>query len=469
MNNNLDKEKQKQMILTENLWKVMFKLSWPAIIAMVLYGLNTVFDAVFVGRYVGETALAGVSLAYPLSQMTLGIGSLIGVGAGSALSIALGANDKDTQRKLLGNVNYLTIVISVVYSIAAWFFAETLVKFMGGQGEALILGTHYFRVTAIGSIFWIYGLASNMIVRAEGKMKSAAVMMGVGLGVNILANYILIALLGMGVKGAAWGTNIGMLVYTILGLAYFKNSKASFEAYPFQIRKTKEIIRSIMSMGMSSLIMSVMYLIQSIVVFNALSGFGTTADLAFYGASYRVFTLMLTPLFGLMRALQPVVGINYGAGQNHRVIQCVKIFSLSGLILMLPFWLVLMIAPQGILSTMIPNKVFDAASLLNFRVYMALLPILPVVFMSMTFYPAINKGNVASIMGIARQLVFYVPIMVILPRLFGVKWVYFGSTAIDVVITIITLIVFTRTFRELRQQTTMSYGSCVREVCGSLK
>lgn len=265
----LSKEKQKFMILHENMWKVMWRISWPAIIAMVLYGLNSVFDAIFVGGYVGETALAGVSIAYPLSQMTLGIGSLIGVGAGSALSIALGANDKWTQNRILGNVNYLSLITSVVFGVLAYAFAEPLVRFMGGEGEAMALGIEYFRVTVIGSLFWVHGLACNMVVRAEGKMKAAAVMMGVGLTANILANYILVGLLQLGVVGAAWGTNLGMLVYTILGLVYFKRGKVSFEGHPFKIYRDKKIIKAIMSMGMSSLIMSVMSLVQAIVVFNA--------------------------------------------------------------------------------------------------------------------------------------------------------------------------------------------------------
>ena len=451
MGTNLGKEKQKQMILSENMWRVMLKLSWPAIVAMVLYGLNTVFDAVFVGRYVGETALAGVSIAYPLSQMTLGIGSLIGVGAGSALSIALGANDKLTQKRILGNVNYLSLIISVAYGVLVWFFAEPLVKFMGGQGEALAIGTQYFKVTVLGSVFWVHGLACNMVVRAEGKMKSAALMMGIGLAVNLLANFILVGLLGFGAAGAAWGTNIGMLVYTILGLKYFSGQKSSFEAHPFQLHRDKKILKSIMSMGMSSLIMSVMSLVQAVVVFNALSGFGTTSDIAFYGATYRIFTLMLTPLFGLMRALQPVAGINYGAGNNERVIKSAKVFILSGVILMLPFWLALMIAPQGLLSTMLPDAVFGASDLLNFRVFMVLLPILPAVFMAMTFFPAINKGKVASVMGILRQLILYVPIMLILPKLCGVKWVYFGSMAIDVIISLVMIFIFIKTFKTLRK------------------
>lgn len=456
------RERQKKMILSGNMWRVMLRLSWPAIIAMVLYGLNSVFDAVFVGRYVGETALAGVSLAYPLSQMTLGIGSLIGVGAGSALSIALGADDTRTQKRILGNVNYLTLAASIVYSIGAWFLAEPLVRFMGGEGEALVLGTQYFRVTTVGAVLWIHGLASNMVVRAEGKMKTAALIMGAGLGVNILANYILVGILGLGVAGAAWGTNIGMLVYTIFGLLYFKGKRASFEAHPFTVHRDGKIMKSILSMGMSSLIMAVMSLVQAIVVFNALSGFGTTADIAFYGATYRIFTLMLTPLFGLMRALQPVAGINFGAGQNERVIKSAKVFILSGVILMLPFWLMMMIAPQGLLSTMLPDTVFSAESLINFRVFMALLPILPAVFMAMTFFPAIDKGKMASLMGILRQLVFYVPVMLTLPRLFGVRWVYFGSTAIDILIALMVFAMFAKVFRSLREDTVKAPPAPVR-------
>lgn len=446
-----ENDQQKQMILSDNLWKVMWRLSWPAVIAMVLYGLNTVFDAIFVGQFVGETALAGVSIAYPLSQITLGIGSMIGAGAGSALSIALGANDKDTQKKLLGNVNYLSIVICLFYMILVWFFATPLVKVMGGYGEPLKLGVTYFKITIIGSIFWIHALAGNMVVRAEGKMKSAAVIMGIGLLVNISANYIFIVLLNMGVGGAAWGTNLGMLVYTVIGLLYFSRGKASFEAHPFRVKRDKAIIKSIFSMGISSFIMSVMSLVQAIVVFNALSAYGTTYDLAFYGAVYRIFTLLLTPIIGLMRALQPVVGINFGAGKNDRVIRSFRIFAISSMLLMLPFWIAMMISPGIFLSLMFPGKIFDAASLLNFRIYMTLLPVLPVIFMSMSFFPAIDKGKPAAVMGIGRQLVFYVPVMLLMPRFFGVRWVYLGTMLIDILVAIWVVIIVKKEFNILRR------------------
>ena len=120
----MEQDRQRSFILNANLWRVMWSLSWPAVIAMVLLGLNTLFDAVFVGRFVGETALAGVSIAYPLSTVTLGLGALVGVGAGSCLSLALGSRDIRTQRRLLGSVNVLVLLISAVYTAAAVIFAR---------------------------------------------------------------------------------------------------------------------------------------------------------------------------------------------------------------------------------------------------------------------------------------------------------------------------------------------------------
>ncbi len=180
--------KEKEMILNGSLWKVCYKLSLPAIIAMVLYGLNVIFDGVFVGRLVGETAFAGISIVYPLTQLSLGLGSLVGVGAGSYLSILLGDDDKETQGKIVGNANLISIVVTIVMMLLGFVFMKPLLTAIGADGETLTFAISYFRITLIGSIFWIIGLAYNMIVRAEGKMKTAALMMGIGLVVNIISN-----------------------------------------------------------------------------------------------------------------------------------------------------------------------------------------------------------------------------------------------------------------------------------------
>ncbi|GIQ70286.1 MATE family efflux transporter [Xylanibacillus composti] len=453
-----DKEAQQRLIMNGNLWKVTFQLSWPAIVAMILYGFNAVVAAVFVGRYVGETALAGVSVAYPLTQISMGVGSLIGVGAGSVLSIAIGRQDKRMQERLLGHVNVLAMLATAVYMAFGLLFSEALISMMGGEGEALSIGERYFSITVLGSFFWIYGLAANMIVRAEGKMRSAAVVMGIGLAADILFNYILVVMLDLGVEGAAWATNAGMIVYTLLGWIYFGKGYSSFKAKVFSIYWDASVVKSILGLGMSSLIMIVMNLVQGIVVFNALSRYGTVQDIAFYGAVYRVFTFLLTPIFGFMRALQPVIGINYGAGRYERVTDAYMKFTVASLLLTLPLWLVCMIAPGFVIGFMLPDQAFTSEQLLYFRIYMGILPLLSTIFMAMTFFPSIDKGKPAAMIGIARQLIFYVPVMLLLPRWMGVSGVYYGSLAIDAVIVLWTLIMVRNEFAALRKKAVSSFG-----------
>ena len=443
------KSQQKEFILKDNLIKVMWKLSLPAIAAMVLFGLNAFLDTVFVGQLINETALAGVALAYPLTSIMFGIGSLAGTGAASALSIALGADDVTTQKKLLGNTTLMMLISTVVFAIPAYIFAKPLIQMMGGKGAILQEGVQYFRVTLIGSFFWVYGLGLNMVIRGEGKMKQAAIMMIYGLALNIILNPIFIKILGWGVEGAAWATNFGMLLYCIVGYQYFSRGKASFEAKVSTVSYDKSIFNSILSMGMPGFIMALMGLVQAIVVFNALSNYGTDRDLAFFAAANRLMLFLMTPLFGLMRAMQPVTGINFGAGDYDRVKRSFIVFSRTGFYIVTPFWLLLTLFPSGVLHLVLPDMVFTAYELMNFRIYMAVLPALPVVFMALTFFPSINQGKYGSIIGLARQLVFYIPIMLILPRLFGIQWVYVGATLIDIVLTLWVLIIVRQLFKKL--------------------
>ena len=443
--------KEKELILNDNLWKVCCRLSLPAIIAMILYGLNVIFDGIFVGRLVNETAFAGLSIVYPLTQLSLGLGSLVGVGAGSYLSILLGNDDKEMQGKLLGNANLISIVATVVMILFGFIFMNPMLRALGAEGEVLSYAVSYYRVTLIGSVFWIIGLAYNMIVRAEGKMKTAAIMMGIGLIVNIISNYVLMAILKLGVAGAAWGTNIGMFVYALLFVIYCKSGKVSFNANVFTINTDRDVIKEIISLGMPSLIMSVMGIIQGIIILRALKAFGTELDITFYGAVFRIFNFSLTPIYGLMRALQPVAGINYGAKQYERSISSFKIFSFVALIVMLPFWILSMISPSLVLGSMLPQVSFGAEYIFCFRVFMTIAPLLSVTMTAMTFWPSIKKGKPATLIGLGRQLFLYIPLMIILPRIFGIHSIYVGSLAIDVFLSIIVIFMLAQNFKELRE------------------
>lgn len=427
---------QKEFILNGNLTKVMWKLSLPAILAMVLYGLNAFMDTIYIGQLLNETALAGVALAYPLTSMAMGVGSWVGTGAGNHLSVLLGKNDNETLKKVIPNSTLFTLVGSLVFAVPCYLFATPLIQMMGGSGEILWYGVRYFKITLLAFPLWVFGLQLNMIVRAEGKMMTAALFMVYGLVVNLILTPLAIIYLNMDVDGAAWATNIGMLVYCIVGYLYFVRGRASFESNINAIFYDNEVFKSILKLGFPGFILSLMGLIQAIVVFNAVVNHGTDEDLAFFAAANRILLFLMTPLFGLMRALQPVEGVNFGAGQYERVKKSFLLFCKTGLWLVLPFWLFLMLFPELGIQMVLPNKVMTATELIDFRVYMAIIPFLPFVFMALTHLPAIEQPKYASIIGVARQLVFYVPVMLLLPKWMGISGVYYGSTLIDIIVTL---------------------------------
>ncbi|MDN5217305.1 MATE family efflux transporter [Fulvivirgaceae bacterium BMA12] len=444
------KDRQKELILNEALTKVMWKLSLPAILAMVLFGLNAFMDTVYIGQLMDETALSGVALAYPLASIMMGFGAWAGTGAANLLSIAIGKDDMATQEKILANSTLVMLVTTGIFAIPSYFFASPLIRMMGGSGEVLAYGVDYFRITLLASPFWVYGLGLNFIIRGEGRMKTAAIMMSYGLIVNLVLTPLFIRYLEMGVAGAAWATNIGMLIYCIVGYLYFNRGKASFNSNINSLIYDKAVFQSILKMGFPGFILTIMGLVQAIVVFNAIVGAGDEKDLAFFAAANRILLFIMTPLFGLMRALQPVIGINFGAGLYYRVKDSFLLFTKTGLYIVAPFWLALMIFPEASLRLVLPQLVFSGQDLFNFQIYMLALPVLPFVFMSLTFFPAINEEKYGSIIGMARQLVFYVPVMLLLPKYFGVNWVYYGATLIDVVISIWILLVVRKLFLKLK-------------------
>lgn len=204
-------------------------MSWPAVIAMVLYGLNNFLDGIFVGHLINNTALAAVGVTYPLAQFAQGFGTLIGTGMGAAISIWIGGDQQEKLHRSFGTVHFLAIIFSLIITLPCYAFADKLVYMMGGRGDLLALGVDYFRATILGSFFWIYGLSLNMIIRAEGRMKTAAWMIAIGLLVDVLLKPVFIEHFGWGVSGAAWATNISMIIYTFLGVWYYAGGKASFK------------------------------------------------------------------------------------------------------------------------------------------------------------------------------------------------------------------------------------------------
>lgn len=435
------------LILKGHPLRVLRVMAVPAVAMMLMFGLNSVMDAVYIGQLLGQQALAGVSMAFPITQLTLGLGSLAGIGGGVVLSIAIGRGDQDTLKKLPGACIGIAAVVSLIYALVGTGLAEALVRGMGARGALVPIAADYLRASALGGFGAIGGLTLNMLLRGEGKMGLAAAYMATGLVANLVLTPLFIAVFDLGVAGAAWATNLGALIGGGLVWLRFARGTASYPVDAFAVGLPRKLTARIMRLGVPAMISSSMGVVQAIVVFNVLSAIGTEEDIAFFGAAWRVLLFMLTPLFGLMRAFQPVAGINYGAGRWDRVRMHYWIFVAAGSAVVFPIWVFMGLNPEAVLSVMLPNVPFSDADLGRFRVLILVLPVLPLVFTALALLPAIERPGKATLVSVTRQLGFYVPVMLIAPQFLGVSGIYYGATAIDFVCTAWLLAIVLSAFR----------------------
>ena len=277
-----------QEILTESIWKLMAKFSLPAIIAMSINSVNTFVDALFIGQYVGQDALAAVSLAFPLTMITNGISAMIGIGASSLLSRAIGANEVDIQRKMFGLVTVLTVLCSVVLMSIGLYFAEELIGLMGGTGEIQTMGAYYYRILMIGAFFRTYGVVLNVLIRAEGKIKAAMTYSIIATLLNIILNPLFIAYYEWGIAGAAWSTNVAMFLFSMIGIWYFVKRKTNYEVDFNYWGLDKKMMKPILSVGVSAMMLQIMFVIQQVFVFRSIVHYGSDDPNEVYNANYHI-------------------------------------------------------------------------------------------------------------------------------------------------------------------------------------
>ena len=194
---------KREELISGSIVKLMFKLGIPGIIGMLVISLYSFVDAAFVGRYVGEKALGAISVAYAFTLINNGIAVLIGIGSASVLSRAIGRKDQKTIDSVMGNVLVLTVLLSSIVMVAGYVFAPQLLRLIGAEGEMHTLGVQYLRIVYLGSIFVNFGQASNMVLRGEGRITLAMIIMGSGAVLNIALDALFIIVFKQGIAGAA--------------------------------------------------------------------------------------------------------------------------------------------------------------------------------------------------------------------------------------------------------------------------
>ena len=442
------KQTLREEIRTWDMMRLMIKLSPVAVLAMSVNSINMFVDGLFVGQFLGEDALSAISLAFPLAFITNGFAAMIGVGASSILSIAIGENDDSKQRKIFGTVVVLSVIFGALLIAFGWYFAGDLIAAIGGAGDILEMGTLYYRTLILGAFFQLFAVGLNMVIRAEGNIKDAMRIAIIGTVSNIILNPIFIGYFDMGIAGVAYATILSMVVFSLLDILYFVTKRASYPVDLTYYKLEKSLVRPIITVGVSAMMLQIMFVVQQLVVFKMIDLYGDNSDIAFMGASYRVMILMLVPGFGFSSALQPVAGINYGAKDYARVKKAFWIFGISSTTLTTILLIVFVSFPRLILGLLLPDTIFTGEDILNFRLMMSPGFLFSFFFMGIILYQSIGNAKMAGMVMLLRELVFFVPFVIVLPIWFGITGIY-ATPIIQNVITLgIAGYLVLRTFKQ---------------------
>ena len=429
----------KEQLLTKTPLALLVQLSVPAVIGMMVIGLYPLMDGIFAGKIIGQAAMAACGIALPLTFVNNGVATLIGIGSASVLSRAIGKGDTKTVDKIMGNLIFWVIIFSAIITIGGILLAPHFLTLVGAGGEIKTLGIRYLRILFLGSFFVNFTQSANMVMRGEGLMKKAMLIMGLGALLNIILDPIFMIAMGpYAIEGAALATIIAQFIQALVTLRYFTRKSKVVKIR--RIQSDAQIKKAMFAVGASAMMMQILFMIQQTLLYKMAFQYGGEANGILMAASLRVYAFSFIPLWGMSQGLQPVVGTNFGAGEYKRVRESMKVFCIGGLILAGIFWLPALVWSGEILGLFGVAPAIIADGIWSFRMFYSIFILYGVMVMVITFFQSIGNAKKAGQIVMLRQLIIFVPAMIVLPMCFGISAVWFTEPLVDFIVICYALI-----------------------------
>lgn len=427
-----------QELGNKSIGKLLIQQAVPASIGILVMSLNILIDTIFVGNWIGPTAIAAINVVLPVSFFIAALGMSIGVGGSSIISRALGADNEKKALKTFGNQITLTIFITILFVIFGLIYINDLIPAFGGKGDIFEPAKIYYRIVLYGVPVLALCMMGNTVIRAEGKPKFAMyAMMFPSVG-NLILDYLFINVFDWGMTGAAWATTGSYIMCFIFILWFFlsKNSELKINVKHFGL--DLPIVKEIGSLGFVTLsrqaIVSVTYLLMNNILFDL----GGETSVTAYAIVGRMLMFALFPVYGITQGFLPIAGFNYGAYKYDRVKQTIYTAIKYAALLAGIVFIFLMVFPETITSVFTQDAQVLKETPPAMRWVFAATPIIAVQLIGAAYFQAVGKAIPALLLTLTRQGFFFIPLILILPNFYGEMGVWMSFPIADVLATIVT-------------------------------
>jgi len=440
---------------TKNIGELLFKFSIPAVIGMLVNALYSVVDRIFIGRGVGSLALSGVAITFPITNIIMGVGMLIGAVSAAVVSIKLGEKKDIEAEKIIGNAFVLTMILPIIVSVFGLIFLRPILELFGASAEMMPYSMKFASILLAGSILQNVGFGMNPIIRSVGDPRTAMKTMLIGAILNFIMNPLFIFVFKMGVAGSALATLISQAVCSVWIIKYFV-SNSIIKLKRINMKLEKHVVLEIISIGVSPFIMQIAASAVTVIINISLVKYGGDLAVGAYSLIISIAILTIMPMLGVNQGAQPIIGYNYGANNIHRVKKtlfytivvnsCIAVFG----------WTIIELFPVQIIS--IFNKTdHELISLASKGLAIFLMSYWAVgaQVSCVNYFQAVGKAGHSMVLSLLRQVVILIPLVIILPHFFQLKGIWMAGPIADFSALIITLIFLVFEMKHFKKMNTL--------------
>lgn len=434
-----------------NILSLFWKFALPAVVGVVIAGIQGIIDGFFIGKVIGSQGLAGVTLAYPPYIVIIGVGVIIGIGASSLTALELGKGNIKGALEIVHNAFPLCLLTGAIFTVGGIVFCETSISLLGASGPALNYAHEYLRIICMGSVFMILTIALDPLVRNDGKPRLCMNIMITGVVLNVILDYLFVMRMGMGVSGAAIATVLSFALPSVMLMRYLFGMDAKLKLRLKAMRFKIETLTQIIKAGLPSFMMQLSLALVLLAHNYMLLRYGSELSVSAYGIIGYVCSVFYMLFEGIAMGVQPIIGFNYGAGYYDRVSKTLKLTMLSCILIGAFGFVLIYLFPENIVQIFSQNdpELLDI-TLRGMNIFMLSLLVEGIVMLTSIYFQSINRIRAALFINMGKIFVLLFPLLFILPSFFGLDGVWAASPAAEYIMMLVVLAMLSKEFKFLK-------------------
>ena len=437
---------------TKPVGKLLVQYAFPAIIAMIAASLYNIVDRIFIGQIVGPMAISGLAITFPFINLGAAFGAAVGIGASTSISVKLGQRDYETAENILGNTVTLNLIIGSAFGIICLIFLDPILRFFGASDATIPYARSFMEVILAGNVISHMYFGMNAVLRAASKPRQAMMATIFTVLINIVLDFIFIRLWGWGIRGAAFATVLSQALALCWQMKQFTNKDEILHLKRGIYQLKRHLVENIISIGISPFLMNVCACIVVIFMNNQLVKYGGDIAVGAFGIAYSVAMVFIMFVIGLDQGMQPIAGYNYGSQQTDRLMRVLKLTIFAATGIMVTAWLIAHLAPYYCARMFTKDPELIRQSIKAIQINMMMYPIVGFQMVVTNFFQCIGKVKISIFLSLSRQLLFLIPLLIILPQFFNLNGVWASLPSSDFLASLVAAIIMTIYMRRLKQQ-----------------